>query len=149
MAATVTTPNAFFKGALLDYFYIRRASSAIGQGVQFKLTKAYFGTSALVTANPASTGGWLIANIPTTFQKTDLTTNFASTNLVLTVTGSTININATLAADAIKDNVPHNFNTLVLVDAEDKAVAVLCCQQDTLYTGKSFTLLMNIEEKVS
>ncbi|HAV1601595.1 TPA: phage tail protein [Enterobacter hormaechei subsp. xiangfangensis] len=43
----------------------------------------------------------------------------------------------------------NNFNTLVIVDAEDNAVAVLCCQQDTLYQGKSFTLLMNIEEKVS
>ncbi|HAU6297939.1 TPA: phage tail protein [Citrobacter freundii] len=43
----------------------------------------------------------------------------------------------------------YNFNTLVITDAEDKAIAVLCCQQDTLYKGKSFTLLMNIEEKVS
>ncbi|HBM2815724.1 TPA: phage tail protein [Enterobacter hormaechei subsp. xiangfangensis] len=42
----------------------------------------------------------------------------------------------------------YNFNTLVITDAEDKACAVLCCQQDSLYTGKSFTLLMSIEEKI-
>lgn len=143
----ITTPNAFFKGALLDYFYTRRAESAIGQGVQFKIAKAYFGTSSLVTANP--TGGWKIADIPLTFKLTDLVAPFANVDITKTVTGSTINLNATLAADKLTGNTAHNFNTLVITDAEDKAIAVLCCQQDTLYQGKSFTLLMNIEEKVS
>ncbi|STJ26257.1 Uncharacterised protein [Escherichia coli] len=31
------------------------------------------------------------------------------------------------------DNTPYDFNTLVLVDAEEQAFAVLCTQQDTLY----------------
>lgn len=147
--ATVSTPNAFFKGALLDMYYSRRAESAIGQGTRFEIKKAYFGTSALVTANPA--GGWLIADIPTNFKLSDLLTNFASVNLTRTVTAgsSTINLNATLAADALSGDTANNFNTLVLTDADNNAIAVLCCQQDTLYRGKSFTLLMNIEEKVS
>lgn len=144
---SITTPNAFFKGALLDYYYSRRAESAIGSGVRFEIKKAYFGTSSLVSANPA--GGWKITDIPTTFKLSDLLTNFASVDIVRTVTGSTINLNATLAADKLTGTTAFNFNTLVIVDAEDKAVAVLCCQQDTLYQGKSFTLLMNIEEKVS
>lgn len=146
--ASVTTPNAFFKGALLDYYYSRRAASAIDQGVRFEIKKAYFGTSSLVSANP--NGGWLIADIPSTFKLSDLTgTPFASVDITRTVTGSTINLNATLASDALTGTAAYNFNTLVITDAEDKAIAVLCCQQDTLYKGKSFTLLMNIEEKVS
>lgn len=146
--ASVTTPNAFFKGALLDYYYSRRAESAINQGVRFEIKKAYFGTSSLVSANP--NGGWLIADIPSTFKLSDLTgVPFASVDITRTVTGSTINLNATLASDALTGTTAYNFNTLVITDAEDKAIAVLCCQQDTLYKGKSFTLLMNIEEKVS
>jgi len=145
--ATVSTPNAFFKGALLDFYYVRRAESAIGTGVKFELKKAHFGTSSLVTAKPG--GGWQIADIPQTMKLSDLITDFAQIDLVRSITGSTINLNATLAADKLTGSTAHDFNTLVITDAEDKAVAVLCCQQDTLYEGKSFTLLMNIEEKVS
>ncbi|NUV21736.1 hypothetical protein MS6204_00606 [Escherichia coli] len=38
------------------------------------------------------------------------------------------------------DNTPYDFNTLVLVDAEEQAFAVLCTQQDTLYKGKRYSI---------
>ncbi|EIH4659277.1 phage tail protein [Escherichia coli] len=43
-------------------------------------------------------------------------------------------------------NTPYNFNTLVLTDAEDQAIGVLCTQQDTLYKGKRYSMLMTIEQ---
>ncbi|HAL1829221.1 TPA: phage tail protein [Escherichia coli] len=46
----------------------------------------------------------------------------------------------------MQDNTPYDFNTLVLVDAEEQAFGVLCTQQDTLYKGKRYSILMTIEQ---
>ncbi|HAN9397368.1 TPA: phage tail protein [Escherichia coli] len=44
------------------------------------------------------------------------------------------------------DDTPYDFNTLVLVDAEGQAFGVVCTQQDTLFKGKRYSLLMTIEQ---
>lgn len=141
-----------FKGALLDRYYEFRALSECGLAAQFKIVRAGFGTSSLVTKNP--TGGWNIANIPPGFQESDFA-DFAYCDLICSVSGSTMNISATLKDSDLQDNNAHDFNTLVLMDNGDATsgrapaiVAVLCCQQDSLFRGKSFTALLTIEQKV-
>ncbi|MFI7813026.1 phage tail protein [Citrobacter werkmanii] len=147
MAGPSTINSNLFKGALLQYYYERRADSEIG-GKQFKLAKAAFGTSSLVTQNATSGGGWRISDIPPDFKLGNLNNKFATVNLTLSTTGSTINVTANLTDQDLADSSPHDFNTLVLLDSDDQACAVLCCQQDTLFKGKSFTAYMTIEQKV-
>ncbi|KMJ46642.1 hypothetical protein AB204_02090 [Xenorhabdus khoisanae] len=136
-----------YKGQLLNYYYSRRAESAIGVNGQFLITKGWFGTSSLVTANP--TGGWDIANIPLDFANKDLLKKFAECSLICTVSGSTISINATLPEADLPEDKAFDFNTLALVDNKGNIFGVLCCQQDTLHKGKLFTALMTIEQKVA
>jgi hypothetical protein len=141
----VQTGGKLFRAALLDYFYNRRAESEIGAGSRFTMVKGYFGTSALVTANPA--GGWNIANIPSTYSLSDLKNKFAECNLVCTAKEGLITINATLQDSLLPADTPYNFNTMMLIDSDGKAFAVLCCQQDTLYRGKAFTAVLTIDQR--
>ncbi|HBT4785490.1 TPA: phage tail protein [Klebsiella variicola subsp. variicola] len=46
----------------------------------------------------------------------------------------------------MKENSVYDFNTLVLLDAQGKAVAVLATQQDTVYLGKNYSIIMTIEQ---
>ena len=141
-----------FSGALLDRYYEYRALSECALASQFKLVRAGFGTSSLVTKN--ASGGWNIANIPPDFAASDFA-DFAYCDLICSVSDSTMNIAATLKDSDLQDNNAHDFNTLVLMDDGDlisgrppAIVAVLCCQQDSLFRGKSFSTLLTIEQKV-
>ncbi|MGL5103064.1 MAG: phage tail protein [Plesiomonas sp.] len=149
MADIIATKSngKLFKGQLLTYYYNRRAESAIGQNGQFQIKKGYFGTSALVTQNPS--GGWTIADIPLNFSNSDLLNKFSECNLICSVNGSTISLNATLPESELPEGEAFDFNTLALVDDKGNVFGVLCCQQDTLYKGKSFTALLTIEQKVA
>jgi len=147
MAATISTNNGLFKGKMLDYYYVRRAESAIG-GDQFILARAAFGTSSLVTQS-STQNGWVIADIPPDFKKSDLHSRFAECPLVLSLSGANINISATLSDSDLADDAPHNLNTMILLDNKGEAVAVLCCQQDTVYRGKVFQAMMTIEQRAS
>ncbi|MBZ3802390.1 phage tail protein [Leclercia adecarboxylata] len=46
-------------------------------------------------------------------------------------------------------NAVYDFNTLTLVDADGVAFAVLCAQQDSIYKGKIYSILLTIEQKGS
>lgn len=46
---TTTVSDKLYKSQLLDYYYQRRAESSINIGERFLISKAVFGTSALVT----------------------------------------------------------------------------------------------------
>lgn len=141
----VQTGGKLFRAALLDYFYNRRAESEIGAGARFVIAKGYFGTSALVTVNPA--GGWNLADIPPAYSLNDLKGKFAECNLICTAKNGLITISAALQDALLPADTPYNFNTLMLIDGEGKAFAVLCCQQDTLYRGKSFTAVLTIDQR--
>lgn len=149
MSDTISVPassqGTVYKAQLLDYFYTRRAASAINQDSRFVISKAYWGTSSLVKAS--SSGGYTISDIPTTFSNSDLLNQFATSDLVCTLVGSTINITTIVPQTALADNTVYDFNTLVLVDDQGKAIAVLCCQQDTIYKGKDYTMYISIEQK--
>jgi len=143
----VASNGKLYKGQLLNYYYNRRAESAVGVNGQFLIAKGFFGTSSLVTQNP--NGGWVIADIPLNFGNDDLLNKFAECNLICTVSGSTISMNATLPEADLPEGEAYDFNTLALVDNKGNVFGVLCCQQDTLYKGKSFTALLTIEQKVA
>lgn len=136
-----------FKGRLLTYHYKRRAESSIGIGERYILDKAYFGTTDLVEKNP--TGGWNIKDIPLDFELDDLLTNFAEAPLMPSMPENSTSI---LMAIHLNDReLPQgsmlDFNTLVLVDKEGNAFAVLCVQQETLYNGRAFSAYLTIEQK--
>lgn len=138
------TSGALYKAQLLDYYYSRRAESSIGEGERFEIKHACWGKSDLVTVN--KDGGWNIADIPTGFKLEDLKSNFAKCLLVRSVQKSVITINAVLPQEQLKENSVYDFNTLVLLDAQGKAVAVLATQQDTVYLGKNYSIIMTIEQ---
>ncbi|EPL4049643.1 phage tail protein [Escherichia coli] len=135
--------NRLYKAQLLSYYYSRSAESAIGKGARFVISKAYWCKSSLVTANGA--GGWNIADIPLDF-KLSGAQQFAVSDLILSSVDGIITINAAFPQERMPDNTPYDFNTLVLVDAEEQAFGVLCTQQDTLYKGKRYSILMTIEQ---
>lgn len=62
---TTTVSDKLYKSQLLDYYYQRRAESSINIGERFLISKAVFGTSALVTKNDG--GDYDIADLPTVF----------------------------------------------------------------------------------
>ncbi|ENR5961772.1 phage tail protein [Enterobacter hormaechei] len=138
------TSGALYKAQLLDYYYSRRAESAIGNGQRFEIKSACWGKSTLVSVNEA--GGWNISDIPTDFALEDMTNNFAKCELVRSVQGNIITLNAVLPQDSLEQDTVYDFNTLVLLDAEDKAIAVLATQQDTVYLGKNYSIIMMIEQ---
>lgn len=137
--------SALFKALLLDYYYTRRADSAIGIGARFQMVRAYWGRSALVKPNGDS--GWSIDDIPATFTNAELKDKFAESNLICTRQGTTLTINIVLPESQLGDDSVYNFNTLTLVDAEGEAFAVLCAQQDSVYKGKTYSILLTIEQK--
>lgn len=137
--------GALFKAQLLDYYYTRRAESAIGLGSRFRLAKAYWGRSLLVTKKDIS--GWEIADIPADFTNADLLDKFAESELICTLQGATITVNVVLPENTLPDGAVYDFNTLTLVDDDGIAFAVLCAQQDSLYKGKTYSILLTIEQK--
>ena len=147
MADTISVSSKLFKAKLLDYYYIRRAESSIGKGSRFLMVKAYWGKSALVTSNPA--GGWNIADIPSTFSNANLTGKFTETPLILTSTGADISISIQLNDAALAADKSYDLNTLTLVDGDGNAFAVLCLQQDSVFRGKAYNLLVTIEQKTA
>lgn len=144
--ATISA-GKLFRAALLDYFYTRRAESEIGVGSRFKLAKAYFGTSSLVAKN--ASGGWTLAEIPSTYSLSDLKGKFAECSLICTADAGLISVTATLQDSLLPADTAYDFNTLMLIDADGQAVGVLCCQQDTLYRGKAFTAKLTIDQRAS
>ena len=149
MAETNSVPasaaGTVYKAQLLDYFYTRRAASAINQGSRFLMLKAWWGTSTLVTANPA--GGYKIADIPTNFTNAQLLNKFAVSDLVCTLVGSTINITTVCPQSQMADGKIYTFNTLALVDDQNNVFAVLCAQQDTVFKGKDYSMFVSIEQR--
>lgn len=139
--------GALYKAQLLDYYYSRRAESAIGIGSRFTFAKAYWGRSDLVTKN--GDNGWNIADIPTDFTNDQLSGKFAESDLICTLQGATITVSIVLPESALPDNTVYDFNTLTLVDDQGAAFAVLCAQQDSLYKGKTYNILLTIEQKGS
>lgn len=141
--------DAAYKGRLLTHHYRRRAESSIGEGSRYIMTKAYFGTSDLVTKNPA--GGWMVDDIPLDFDLTDLNTNFSESGLMASVPVDSTSILMAIHLDdqSLQSGVMYDFNTLVLVDNEGKAFAVLCIQQETLYKGRSFSAYLTIEQETA
>lgn len=141
----ITGEGKLFRAALLDYFYTRRAESEIGVGTRFKYVSAFFGTSELVTKNPA--GGWAVAEIPNDFALNNLKGKFAEAALICTADNGLISVTATLQDAVLPADTAYDFNTLMLVDDDGQAFAVLCCQQDTLYQGKAFTAKLTIDQR--
>lgn len=137
--------GGLYKAKLLDYYYTRRAESAIGIGSRFKLMKAYWGRSDLVTKNPGS--GWDIAEIPADFTNEQLIGKFAESELICTLQGTTITVSIVLPEAALPENDVFDFNTLALIDDQGSVFAVLCAQQDSLYKGKRYNILLTIEQK--
>ncbi|NDO81509.1 phage tail protein [Citrobacter sp. NCU1] len=45
------------------------------------------------------------------------------------------------------ENDVFDFNTLALIDDQGAVFAVLCAQQDSLYKGKTYNILLTIEQK--
>lgn len=134
-----------YKAKLLDYYYTRRAESAIGIGSRFTLMKAYWGRSDLVTKNPD--GGWNIAEIPNDFTNEQLIGKFAESELICTLQGAVITVSIVLPESALPENDVFDFNTLALIDNQGAVFAVLCAQQDSLYKGKTYNILLTIEQK--
>ncbi|MDT0178194.1 phage tail protein [Enterobacter sp. BRE11] len=147
MADSISVSSKLFKAKLLDYFYTRRAESAIGKGNRFQMAKAYWGKSALVTSNEA--GGWNIADIPSTFSNANLSGKFTETPLILTNTGADISISIQLDDTTLPEGQAYDLNTLTLVDTDGNAFAVLCVQQDTVFRGKAYNLIVTIEQKTA
>ncbi|PPC61255.1 phage tail protein [Pantoea sp. ICBG 1758] len=147
MADTISVSSKLFKAKLLDYYYIRRAESSIGKGNRFQMAKAYWGKSALVTSNAA--GGWNIADIPSTFSNANLSGKFTETPLILTSSGAEISVSIQLNESALAADKAYDLNTLTLVDGDGNAFAVLCLQQDTVFRGKAYNLLVTIEQKTA
>lgn len=147
------------KVKLLDYYYQRRAESSIGIGERFELTSAVFGTSALVTSNVS--GIYDIADIPADFVLSDMTSQF-STSTSDSESGSSANqkfmasydsgiitIRAELDSSTLEEGTTYPFNTLVICDNLGNACLVLCCQQDSLYLGKSYVAVPQINTMVA
>lgn len=147
------------KVKLLDYYYQRRAESSIGIGDRFELTSAVFGTSNLVTNN--ASGIYDIADIPADFKLSDLTSQVATSTgendpngesnkkFTASYDSGVITLRAELDSSKLEENTSYPFNTLVVCDNLGKACLVLCCQQDSLYLGKSYVTVTEINTMVS
>jgi hypothetical protein len=144
---TTTVSSSLSKVQMLDYYYQRRAESSIGTGERFLLAKAVFGSSDLVVQN--SSGTYDIADIPTDFVLADLTSQFATSDLTLSYADGVITLRAELDSSALTADKAYPFNTLVVLDSEGVGCAVLCVQQDTLYQGKTFVAVANINTTVA
>lgn len=144
----VSDNGVLYKASLLDYYYERRATSSIGVGERFQMTKAWFGKSDLVTQNQDG-AGWLIADIPGNFSNSDFKAKFAESLLISNYADGRITLRAELQDKNLPENTPYDFNTLVITDAEDNVCIALCIQQDTLYRGKRFIAVLTIETRIA
>lgn len=140
---TTSVSDSLYTSKLLNYFYERQAESAIGSGDRFQLSKAVFGTSSLVTKN--SSGNYDIADIPSDFELADMTTQFCVTGLTLSYSDGIIVLRADLDTTQLETGKTYQYNTMAILDNAGKAVAVMCVQEDSLYIGKSYFALMNID----
>ena len=118
-----------YKSQLLDYYYQRRAESSINKGSRFLISKAVFGTSSLVTKKGDGTYE---------------TSQFCTINLVPTYSGGIITVRMDLDQSQLQEGKNYPFNTLVVLDNENKPIAIICVQEDSLYVGKTYTAVMAI-----
>ncbi|QSC56981.1 phage tail protein [Escherichia coli] len=44
----------------------------------------------------------------------------------------------------LQEGKNYPFNTLVVLDNENKPIAIICVQEDSLYVGKTYTAVMAI-----
>jgi len=139
----VDVSKTLYKAKMLDYYFDRQAASSIGQGSRFVISKAVFGTSSLVTKNSA--GRYDIAAIPPDFKIGDLLTPFCTVVPTLSYNNGIILIRADLDPTQLDPDRSYTFNTLVILDNEMKACAVMCVQEDSLYVGKGYTGLMELD----
>lgn len=140
---TTTVSTDLSKSRVLNYYYQRRAESQIGNGVRFLLKSVVFGTSSLVTSN--NDGTYAIADIPADFEVGDLLTQVASGVLTLSYSDGYITIRAAIDTSKLADNVSYPINTFAILDAEGKAVAIQCVQQDSIYQGKSYVSTIKLK----
>ncbi|EFD0647291.1 phage tail protein [Escherichia coli] len=131
-----------YKSQLLDYYYQRRAESSINKGSRFLISKAVFGTSTLVTRK--NDGSFSLGEIPRSFELSDLTSQFCTINLVPTFSDGIITVRMDLDQRQLEEGRNYPFNTLVILDNEDKPIAVTCVPEDNLYVGKTYTSVMTI-----
>jgi hypothetical protein len=140
-----TVSSALYKSQIQDYYYTRRAESSIGTGDRFLISSAVFGTSSLVKAN--SDGTYDISDIPTDFALSDLETNIAKGKLTLSHSAGVITCRVDLDTSSFADsNTAYPFNTLAVLDNEGVPIVVMCTQQDSLYTGKSYVAVVEIDK---
>lgn len=140
---TTTVSSDLSKSKVLSYYYQRRAESQIGSGVRFLLQSVVFGTSSLVSSN--SDGTYSIEDIPADFEVGDLLTQVATGTLTLSYSDGIITIRAAIDTSQLQDNVSYPVNTFVILDAEGKAVAVQCVQQDSIYQGKTYVSTIKLK----
>ena len=140
---TTSVSDSLYTSKLLNYFYERQAESAIGSGDRFVISKAVFGTSSLVTKN--SSGNYDISEIPSDFVLADMTTQFCTTGLTLSYADGVIILRADLDTSQLTSGQTYQYNTLCILDDAGAAIAVMCVQEDSLYIGKSYFALMNID----
>ncbi|ELT0210086.1 TPA: phage tail protein [Escherichia coli] len=131
-----------YKSQLLDYYYQRRAESSINKGSRFLISKAVFGTSSLVTKK--GDGTYEIGELPKAFDLEELTSQFCTINLVPTYSGGIITVRMDLDQSQLQEGKNYPFNTLVVLDNENKPIAIICVQEDSLYVGKTYTAVMAI-----
>lgn len=139
--------NKLYKSRLLNYYYQRRAESSINLGSRFLISKAIFGTSRFVTQNPA--GGYDIADLPDAFELSEMTSQFCTINVAPTYSAGTITIRMDVDQKQLQNGKSYPFNTLVLLDNENKPIALMCVQEDSLYAGKTYTAVMGINATIA
>ncbi|EPN1712108.1 phage tail protein, partial [Escherichia coli] len=73
-----------------------------------------------------------------------LTSQFCTINLVPTYSGGIITVRMDLDQSQLQEGKNYPFNTLVVLDNENKPIAIICVQEDSLYVGKTYTAVMAI-----
>ncbi|EAV5247298.1 phage tail protein [Salmonella enterica] len=144
---TTTVSDKLYKSQLLDYYYQRRAESSINIGERFLISKAVFGTSALVTKNDG--GDYDIADLPTVFSTSDMTSQFCTIPLEPTYSDGVITIRMDLDQKQLTDGTSYPFNTLAILDNLNNPIAIMCVQEDSLYVGKTYTAVMGINTTIA
>lgn len=139
----VDVSKTLYKSKMLDYYFDRQAESSIGHGSRFEISKAVFGISSLVTKN--SSGTYDIDDIPSDFKLEDLLSSFCITPPTLSYNNGIILLRADLDTTQLDKNTAYPFNTLVILDNEGKACAVMCVQEDSLYVGKGYVGLLQFD----
>ncbi|EAT3775304.1 MULTISPECIES: phage tail protein [Enterobacteriaceae] len=144
---TTTVSDKLYKSKILDYYYQRRAESSISVGDRFLISKAVFGTSALVTKNDS--GEYDIADLPRNFSLADMTSQFCTIPLKPTYADGVITIRMDLDQTQLEEGTSYPFNTLAVLDNLDQPIAIMCVQEDSLYVGKTYTAVMGINTTIA